>query len=429
MSNLAIQQIAPGRLRVWERNAKVHSKKQIGQIADSISTFGFTNPILIDEDYHILAGHGRVEAAKHLGMETVPCVRLDHMSEAQKRAYVIADNRLAENAGWDQDILAIELGELAALDLDFDIEITGFSTPEIDLLIDGSDRNQAADPRAEAIPSSKSTPKRCQPGDVWQMGDHWLFCGDARDGMRIRLLMRGEKADVIITDPPFNVRVNGHVSGTGRHQEFSMASGEMSQDAFTCFLKESFESLVRYSKDGSLHYIFMDWRHQREILDAAEGLYQEQKNLIIWDKGVGGMGSFYRSQHELIFVFKNGTAPHANNFELGQHGRSRSNIWRYPGANSGGAKRQEELAAHPTPKPVQLITDAIKDVTPRRGLVLDLFAGAGATVIAAEQVGRRAYLAEISPAYCDTILCRWEQIAHGEAQLIHRSVEIEEAAE
>jgi DNA modification methylase len=417
-------------LRPWKRNARTHSKKQIRQIADSIETFGFTNPVLIDAENSILAGHGRVAAAKLLEMATVPCVRLEHMTPEQKRAYVLADNKLALNAGWDDQILAAELGELMNLDLDFSVEITGFSIPEIDGLMEGLAPEEPGDPREDMVPDPVGVPVRCQPGDLWQLGRHRLLCGNALDADTVALLMEGELARMVFTDPPYNVPIDGHVGGLGktRHREFAMASGEMSSDAFTAFLRRAFQNLVRHSEDGAIHYICMDWRHIAELQAAAAGVYTELKNLIVWVKDNGGMGTFYRSRHELIFAFKHGAAPHVNTFELGQHGRYRTNVWQYKGVNTLRAGRMEELALHPTVKPVQMIADAIKDVSGRGEVVLDLFGGSGSTLIAAEKTGRRAFLMELDPVYCDRILQRWETYAKDEAERLVCGLPEQEAA-
>ena len=405
-------------LRPWPRNARTHCKKQVRQIADSIRRFGFTNPVLIDNDNAILAGHGRVAAAKLLGMDEVPCLRLERMSAAEKRAYVLADNKLALNAGWDEEILAEELKDLLALDLDFDIGLTGFSIPEVDSLIEGLSPEEPGAPEEDIIPGDG--PVRCRPGDLWQLGPHRLICGTALDPATVSALLGAERAQMVFTDPPYNVPVQGHVGGLGsiKHREFVMAAGEMTPAEFTAFLRTAFERLIEASLDGSIHFICMDWRHMREMLAAAEGLYAELKNLIVWAKDNGGMGTFYRSRHELIFAFKNGSAPHVNNFELRQHGRYRTNVWTYRGVNTLRAGRLEELALHPTVKPVQLIADAIKDVTQRGGLVLDLFGGSGSTLIAAHKTGRRANLCELDPIYCDRIIARWEAYAKDEAELI-----------
>jgi DNA modification methylase len=348
----------------------------------------------------------------------VPCLRIDTMSAAEKRAYVIADNKLALNAGWDEDILAEELKDLLALDLDFDVGLTGFSIPEIDSLVEGLEPDDPGAPEDDVIPAE--APARCRAGDLWQLGPHRLVCGDALDQATVAALMDGARAQMVFTDPPYNVPIQGHVSGSGaiKHREFAMAAGEMTAVEFTAFLRTAFERLVEASRDGSIHFICMDWRHMGEMLAAGADTYTELKNLIVWAKDNGGMGTFYRSRHELIFAFKSGTAPHINAFELGQHGRYRTNVWTYRGVNTLRAGRMEELALHPTVKPVQMIADAIKDVSQRGAIVLDLFGGSGSTLIAAHKTGRRAYLCELDPIYCDRIIARWEAYAKDDAELI-----------
>ena len=410
-------ELPPDSLKPNPRNARIHSKKQIRQIAKSLQTFGFTNPVLIDQNDIILAGHGRVEAASLLGLSSVPCRRISHLSPAQRRAYVLADNKLALNAGWDEEILAAELGDLQLLD-EVEIDVTGFSIPEIDSLIDGIATEEAGDPRADALPTD--APARCQPGDVWRLGRHRLICGNALDPAVVTALMNGEKARMVFTDPPYNVPIDGHVCGLGKvkHREFAMASGEMSEAEFTAFLETACRNLANHTVDGAIHFICMDWRHMGELMAAGGRVYTELKNLIVWAKDNGGMGSFYRSRHELIFAYKAGDAPHVNAFELGQHGRYRTNVWNYRGVNSANAGRKEELALHPTVKPVEMIADAIKDVSGRNDIVLDLFAGSGSTLIAAEKTGRRAYVCEIDPVYCDRIIARWETFAKDDAEKI-----------
>ena len=401
----------------WSANARTHSPKQIRQIAASIETFGFTNPVLIDDRRRILAGQGRVAAARHLGWSEVPCLRIDHMTEDQKRSYVIADNRLAENAGWDREILAIELGALAELDLDFDIGVIGFDPGEIDLIIDGA-RADAGDPEDDRLPDTDDRPVT-RPGDLWQLGAHRIICGDSRNATVIDALMQGGTARMSFSDPPYNVPIDGHVCGSGaiRHREFAMACGEMDRASFTGFLGDAFAQFVRVSADGAIHFICMDWRHMREILDAGQGVYSELKNVIVWAKDNGGMGSFYRSRHELIFAFKVGTAPHLNTFGLGEGGRYRTNVWEYRGMSSWGAGRLEEPAGHPTVKPVAMIADALRDCSARGDLVLDGFGGSGSTLIAAERTGRRARLVEIDPVYVDRTIRRWQDLSRDDAIL------------
>ena len=416
--NSQIEYVAVSQLKPWAKNARTHSKKQIRQVADSIETFGFTNPVLIDAEHHILAGHARVEAAKSIGIERVPCVCLDHMTPEQKRAYVLADNKLALNAGWDEVILAEELEALLEFDLDFDVTITGFEMPEIDSLLLDQNTEITKDNPLDKLP--KKAPRRCNLGDLWQLGKHRLICGSALEHATFEKLMGGERAAMVFTDPPYNVPIDGHVGNSGqiKHREFVMASGEMSVREFTEFLKSAFNNMVSFSVEGSIHYVCMDWRHMAEMLEAGQEAYTELKNLIVWVKDNGGMGSFYRSRHELVFVFKTGTVRHQNNFGLGEHGRYRTNVWEYRGINSLHAQRGEELAMHPTVKPVEMIADAILDVSSRGEIVLDPFGGSGSTLIAAEQTGRRAYLVELDPLYCDTILARWEAATKRQAEQV-----------
>ncbi|HCQ64572.1 MAG TPA: DNA methylase N-4, partial [Rhodobacteraceae bacterium] len=320
-----VRDLNPRNLKPWKRNARKHSKKQLAQIAESIEAFGFVNPILIDKDNTILAGHGRVEAAKRLGMDGVPCLFVEHLTPEQKRAYVLADNKIALNATWDEDLLSEELKALSEIDLDFEIETTGFSIAEIDAQIEAPEPEEQGDPRDDILP--KRVIARAQFGDIWQLGAHRLVCGNSLDPDTIDQLMGSERASMVFTDPPYNVPIDGHVGGKGKvkHTEFAMASGEMSSGEFTAFLHTAFGNLCRHAEDGSIHFICMDWRHMGEVLGAAEGIYSELKNLIVWVKDNGGMGSFYRSRHELIFAYKLGSAPHINSFELGQHGRYRTN--------------------------------------------------------------------------------------------------------
>jgi len=407
MDPLDVTYLSPGALRPRAANPRTHSKKQIRQIADSIQRFGFINPVLIDRDNGIVAGHGRVEAARLLGLETVPTIRLEALSEAEIRAYVIADNRLAELAGWDREILALELQGLLALDLELDVTLTGFDTPEIDILIGELAADGEDDPEDEVPPRSPG-PAVTRPGDLWQIGEHRLLCGDATESTAYARLLDGARAQMVFTDPPYNVPVAGHVCGLGKvqHREFAMAAGEMSEAEFTGFLARVFGHLAAASIDGAIHYVCMDWRHAGEVIAAGREAYAELKNLCVWAKTNGGMGSLYRSQHELVFVFKAGTAPHINNVELGRHGRYRTNVWSYPGINSFGKERDAELALHPTVKPVALVADAMLDCSKRGGIVLDAFAGSGTTLAAAARTGRRGYGIELDPAYCDVILKR-----------------------
>ena len=410
-------QIKISALRPYPKNARTHSPKQIRQIAKSIKSFGFTNPVLIDKDNCILAGHGRVEAAKLAGLTEVPAVVISHLTPAQKKAYILADNRLAELSGWDKNILKVELEELQSIeDGDFDLTLTGFETPEIDVLLAPQD--------APAIENAgflaKSIPARVKSGELWQLGAHKLLCADSTQPVSFRRLLGEEKANLIVTDPPYNVKISGHVRSSEKYREFAMASGEMSQSEFSQFLKGVFTLLSEYSIPGSLHYAFIDWRHMGEILSAGMSAYTALKNVCVWNKLSGGMGSLYRSQHELVFVFKNGDAPHTNNIELGVHGRYRTNVWDYPGIFIKNKVNKANIHLHPTVKPVGLLADILLDASPRKGIVLDPFGGSGSTLLAAERTGRQARIIEIDPHYCDVILYRYEQMGGKELKLLQR---------
>ena len=407
---------AVGALVAHPNNPRTHSPKQLKQIEASIRRFGFLNPVLVDGESRIIAGHGRVAAAKAIGMERVPVISIEGMSEADRRAYVIADNRLAELAGWDNELLRLEFGGILELEPDFDLDLTGFIGGELEALLAAADQDDADEVAPPEVDRARIV---SGPGDLWYLGRHRLICGDARDPAVFDRLLGGELAQMVITDPPYNVPVNGHVCGLGkiRHAEFAMASGEMTEAEFETFLKEVLGNLASYSADGSIHFVCMDWRHMRELLGAGYAVYDELKNLIVWNKDNGGMGAFYRSKHELVFAFKRGKAGHINNFELGQYGRYRTNVWDYAGINSLKAERAEELAMHPTVKPVQMIADAFLDCSKRNGIVLDAFSGSGTTIMAAEQTMRRGYAMEIDPAYVDVAIRRWEAATGKQATL------------
>jgi DNA modification methylase len=429
-TSLTVEMLPLETLQPYARNARTHSKKQIRQIAKSIRRFGFCNPILIDDRGEIIAGHGRVAAAKLLGISVVPTVRLSHFAEAEKRAYILADNRLAEKAGWDKEILAIELQAL--IDLDFEVELTGFETADIDLCLEEA-REAAGEPSGpeDEIPAYAGAHAVSRAGDLWQLGPHRLLCDDARDPAASVRLLGDAKAEFVFTDPPYNVPIDGHVCGLGRirHRSFAMGCGEMSEAEFARFLTTIFTQLAAHTTDGSIHQICMDWRHIPEMLKAGHAVYSELKNVCVWNKNNAGMGSFYRSKHELVFVWKSGTSPHINTFELGQYGRSRSNVWDYAGVNTLKPGRLDELAMHPTVKPVALVADAIKDCSRRNGLVLDPFAGSGTVLIAAERTGRRARAMEIDPHYIDVAVKRWQDYAGKSAVLVATGQTFEEASE
>lgn len=405
MREYKLAYLDPGALLTRSRNPRTHTSKQIRQIANSIKEFGFTNPVLIDAEFRIVAGHGRVAAAKLLGLSSIPTICLPDLPPEKLRAYVIADNRLAELAGWDAAILKAEFDDLLLADPDFDLSVTGFEMAEIDGLL----QEVKPSSREDVLPGIEAGSIVTQPGDLWLLGHHRLLCADATKGDSHSRLMQGRQAQIVFTDPPYNVPIAGHVGGLGKvqHAEFVMASGEMSSAQFTSFLSTVLSLLASNSVSGAIHFICMDWRHLPELL-AAGRAYTELKNICVWNKTNGGMGSLYRSKHELVLVYKNGTAPHINNVELGRHGRYRTNVWDYAGANVLGGERDAELAMHPTVKPVGLVADALLDCSKRGGIVLDAFCGSGSTLIAAQRTGRRCYGLELEPKYVDTIIRRFE---------------------
>tara|TARA_R110002110_G_scaffold52645_2_gene152932 strand:- start:1131 stop:2435 length:1305 start_codon:yes stop_codon:yes gene_type:complete len=416
LRNLTVEALPVSALKPYANNPRTHTKKQIRQIARSIETFGWTNPILIDADGDVMAGHGRLAAAGQLSLETVPVIRIEDMSDAQKRAYVIADNRLAELAGWDDVVLAVELQGLIDIDLDFDIEDTGFAMGEIDILIDGLKEAEAPDEvdRLPDLDPGQSPVSKLD--DLWLLGPHRLLCGNALEKSAYSQLMDGEAAQMVFTDPPYNVRIDGHVCGLGsvKHEEFAMASGEMSEAEFITFLNTALGRMASNSADGAIHFVCMDWRHLFELLTAGRKVYSDLKNLCVWNKTNGGMGSLYRSKHEIVAVFKAGNAPHVNNVELGAQGRYRTNVWDYAGINTFGKNRDAELAMHPTVKPVALVEDAILDCSRRGDIVLDGFSGSGTTIIAAERAGRRGFGLELDPRYVDATLRRYRDLTGDE---------------
>ena len=397
-------------------NARVHEPRQINLLAKSIQAFGFNLPVLVDADNHVLAGHGRLLACHKLGILEVPTISLAHLTPVQAKAFMLADNRLTEIAKWDEHLLATQLKELSIVNLDFDLEATGFTIGEIDLRIEALDHVE--DDLADELPPVIEGPAVTQLGDLWLLGEHRLYCGNAQEAQSFELLMNAQSAGMVITEPPYNVKVQGHVGGKGKikHQEFAMASGEMSSVEFTQFLKTTFDLLATHSLRGSVHTIFMDWRHLPEIIEAGQAVYSALLNMCVWVKNQAGMGSLYRSQHELALIYKNGTTSHQNNVQLGRFGRYRTNVWNYGGIQT--MRHGEEgdlLAMHPTVKPTQMIADAILDCSKRNDIILDPFLGSGTTLLACERVGRRCYGMELAPSYVDTAIRRWQMMTGEEA--------------
>ncbi len=407
------QLVRIGTLKPYDGNPKQHPVKQIEKLANSITAFGMVVPILVDAGMRIIAGHGRLLAAQQAGLTHVPIVKISHLGEAQVRALRIADNRLTELGTWSEKALKTEFKFLIEAELnceiDFTAEITGFLSAEIDSLIESVPGVGDDDPQAgPAIALGK--PAITKSGNTWICGKHSIICGDALDPIIYKKLLKGIQVKLVCSDPPYNLDIDGVVSGNGatKHREFAMASGEMSSREFVEFLYGFLSNALSHLAEGACVYVFMDWRHDQELQEAANKCGLTQINLCVWDKGVGGMGSFYRSQHELVFVYRKGNKSHQNNIQLGRYGRNRSNVWSYPSANMSRQGR-EALKDHPTPKPVSMIADILKDVTKTGEVVLDPFLGSGGTLLAAEKTKRRCYGIEIDPYYVDLCIRRWQE--------------------
>ena len=415
--NIEMRAIAS--LNPYGNNPREHSEKQIAALARSIAVFGFNNPVLIDVNGSVVAGHGRLEAARLAGHDCVPTLCLGHLTPAQVKAYRIADNRLSEadaGSSWSIKRLQIEVSSILELETSFDIELTGFDLRTLELQADGQAARQ---PEGEDEIPARVGPAVTQLGDRWEMGDHVLVCADALQAESYAALLGGERPSMTFGDPPYNVPMAGHATGNGkvRHREFLQASGELSKAEFQRFLLAFCLLCARFCKAGALHYLCIDWRGVKQLLMAGEAAFDSLLNICVWAKTNPGQGAFYRSQHELVCVFKKGKAPHVNNIEMGQHGRNRSNVWSYAGMNSFSRERDEALAMHPTVKPLAMVRDAILDASNRGDLVLDPFGGSGTTLIAAHQAGRVARMIELDPLYCDVIVARAKRTLGLEAVL------------
>ena len=418
-----VEQIAIDLLKPYANNARTHNDGQLEKIKRSLETFGWMNPILAEQDGTIIAGHGRWMAAKLLGLKHCPVIRVEHLTPDAARAYRLADNRLAELSGWDKSILEIELQHLSSIDLDYNIELIGWDHTEIDIMLHKeADADAAGDPAdADVGPPVSDTISKL--GDLWLLGKHRLLCGSALEPVSFIKLMDGAKAAMAFQDAPYNVKIAGHVSGLGKtkHREFPMASGEMTDIEFRGFLGTNAKLVAEHVEDGAILDMCMDWRGllQLQLAIAEAGL--SLINMAVWVKSNGGMGSLLRSQHEFILLTKKGNAPHINNVDLGKHGRYRTNVWRYAGVNSFGKGRMEQLSGHPTPKPIAMVADAIRDVSHRGQIILDSFMGSGTTLLAAERTQRIAYGMDLDPAYIDLTIRRWEKMTGQSAVLASTS--------
>jgi DNA modification methylase len=411
MLDLFVERRPIAGLRPAGRQSRHHPARQMAALQAGIAKFGFIIPVVLNAEGRIIAGVARVEAAKALGMAEVPCIVTKHLTREQQRAFVIADNRLSELGAWNREVLQLELDDLAGMELDFSLDLTGFSLPEIEALrfgVGGADPDDDRVPPVQAEVVSRL-------GDCWILGDHRLLVGDATSSEAVDRLLAGDEPRTVFTDPPYNVVIEGNASPSGAHGEFVQASGEMTDAEFTAFLTKATGQIARVLVDGGLAYVCMDWRHMEHVLAAAKAADLSLLNLCVWDKGWGGMGSFYRSQHELVFVLRKGTVANINNIQLGKNGRNRPNVWAYKGVTGAGADKARERAMHPTVKPLALVKDALLDCTGKGDIILDLFGGSGTTLVAAEKIGRRARLMELDPKYADVIIRRWEAMSGKEA--------------
>ncbi len=404
-------------LSAYGRKLRKHSDKQLVKLQASIREFGFNNPVLVDESRTIIAGHARVEAARALGLAEVPTICISHLSAAEVKAFRLADNRLGELATWDTEALVLEIEEIIALD-EVPIDILGWETAELDIMLEMPKViAEEADPADDVL--KPTGPVVSRSGDLWLLGKHRLLCGSSLEPSAWERLLADASAAMCFTDPPYNVPVSGHVCGLGKvqHAEFAMASGEMSEAEFISFLETFLTSMSQHLRDGAVLAVCMDWRHLFELQAAARSAGLTLLNMCVWNKANGGMGSLYRSKHELVLILKKGRAPHTNNVELGKHGRYRTNVWDYAGVNSFGRSRMQDLESHPTVKPVSLVADAIRDVSRPGEIVLDAFMGSGTTLLAAERTGRLGYGIELEPRYIDVAIRRWEAMTGRHAVL------------
>jgi DNA modification methylase len=414
LPQLRLEQRPVDSLRAPARAVRTVNAAHVTQIARSISAFGMIEPILISENGQIIDGVSTLEAARSVGLGFVPCLVIDHLTPQETRILRLALNRLQEKGEWDVQSLKLEFQEL--IDLDAPFELAGFEPQEIDIVL--LEEGGANDPKANSLPVvSEETPSVSRLGDLWKLGRHRVLCADATKPESYTALFDGAAAAAVFTDPPYNIKIDGFAVGAGskHHREFLNASGEMTDAEFVSFLTNFLKPASCYLVDGSVLFVCMDWRHAEHVEQAARKVGLPHLNTAVWVKGNGGLGGLYRSAHEFVLVFRKGVVSSVNNVELGRHGRDRSNVWTYPGSNQRGSSANAEAANHPTPKPVELVADALLDVTERGDIVLDPFAGSGTTIIAAQKTGRTAYTLELDPSYVDLIIRRFEKFTGEQA--------------
>jgi DNA modification methylase len=403
-----------GEIRPYGNNPREHPRHQLAKLKKSIARDDVVQPLIIDEQGEIIAGHAVFLAAKSLGFTQLPTVTLYGLTETDKRRLRIALNKLGDLSKFNAEILKGEMLAILADEPELDVQELGFEVAEIDLVIHAD-----ADIDDDRIPDPPGEP-RAQLGDIWNLGDHVIGCGDARDANFLRRVLGDVLADAAFLDIPYNVSIAGHATRSGQHGEFAMASGEMSDDEFVRFVGEALRPAKDCTRDGGVHFICIDHHHVDQLMTAAQSIYGARLHICVWNKSNAGMGSLYRSKHEFVAVYRVGSAQPMNNVQLGRYGRSRTSVWDYPSVNMVGTSRAAELKLHPTVKPVALVADAIKDVTKPGDVVLDTFLGSGTTLIAAERTGRSCRAIEIDPHYVDIAIERWIAITGGEPELVHR---------
>ncbi|WP_374612016.1 DNA modification methylase [Sphingorhabdus sp.] len=405
MTELKIEYLSPGEIKPRHRGWRTHKPELHRTLEHSIRTNGVVEPVLIDSESRVVCGSAVVEAATRLGLNRIPVLRVEHLSDAQLRAYALSSAKMAEMSGFDEDILALELQDLKALLEGLDFTNLGFATGELDRILGLTDME--LDARIDDVPAARPDYMVSKVSDLWLIGEHRLFNGDALETSSYAKLMDGELAELILSDLPYNLRADT-ISGNGKfkHGDFVQAAGELSRAEFTRFLTRAMRHMRANSEPGSIHMLFMGWQYLLELLRAGSIVYDELKAIVTWVKKQGGQGAFYRSQTEFVGVFKHGTERHRNNIMMGKYGRNRTTAWFYDGMNTPSAERDELLALHPTVKPVELLADAILDCSTKGSIVLDPFAGSGSIIIAAEKVKRRAFAMELDPIYVDVSLRR-----------------------
>ena len=406
MTNPQIKMLAVDKIIPYVKNSRTHSDEQVAQVAASIKEFGFTNPILLDKENVIIAGHGRMLAAQRLGLSEVPCIRLDHLTEAQKKAYIIADNKLALNAGWDSELLGLELGELR--DEGFDISLTGFTEEELaGLIVEEIPEGLTDEDQVPEVPEDPVT----KLGDIWVLGKHRLMCGDSTSIDAVDSLMDGQKADMVFTDPPYGMSYGGG-RAKGDDVKFKRGGGikahgmiigdDKTGDDLIALIENAVLSAVTVSKDGASKYVCFPWRTYSEFEQAMLNCGLSISACIVWDKKSIGLGNAnYRPQHEFIFYCK-GDSWHGD--------KAQSDVWYM----SRGAT---VAYVHPTQKPVELIEKAIGNSSKSGDSIIDVFGGSGSTLIACEKTARDCRMMELDPKYCDVIIKRWQDFTGLEAVL------------